>query len=67
MDSFTKKMVQEAVAKVKKIVDLSPEQYNRIYPSIHPVMAKLTALEIEIKSLLFWLERSGVLDNTDND
>jgi len=67
MDSFTKKMVQEQASKIEKIVDLTPEQYNRIYPSIHPVMSKLTALEIEIKSLLFWLERLGVLDNkTDN-
>jgi len=56
-------MVQEQASKIEKIVDLTPEQYNRIYPSAYPVMLKLTALEIEVKSLLFWLERSGVLDN----
>ena len=66
MDLFTKKMVKEQARKIEKIVDLTPEQYNRAKPSEHPVMAKLTALEIEIKSLLFWLERLGLDNKTDS-
>ena len=67
MEQFFRDRINEYTSRIKKITKMTPEQYNRFKPSEHPVLSQLVAVEAEIETLLFWLERSGVLDNTDND